>query len=106
MSEDAIHRFGRFELDLRQRELRAGRDRVPLQPRVFELLRYFAVNPARAISRDELLAEVWSDVRVTDGSLTKAVRVLRATLRRDPALREAVQTVRGHGYRLRAPGHS
>ncbi len=103
MSEDLIHRFGRFELDLRQRELRAGRDRVPLQPRVFELLRYFAANPARAISRDELFAEVWPDASVTDGSLTKAVRVLRAALRRDPALREAVQTVRGHGYRFCAP---
>lgn len=102
MSEVVIHRFGRFALDLERRELRAGRDRIPLQPRVFELLRYFAENPARAISRDELLAEVWAGVRVTDGSLTKAVRVLRAVLGRDPALREAVETVRGHGYRFSA----
>ena len=102
MSEVVIHRFGRFTLDLQRRELRAGRDRVPLQPRVFELLCYFAAHPSRAISRDELLAQVWSDASVTDGSLTKAVRVLRAVLSRDPALREAVETVRGHGYRFSA----
>ncbi len=102
MSDASIYRFGSFELDLLRRELRTGGERVPLQPRMFMLLHHFAANPARAISRDELLADVWSGVVVADGSLTKAVRGLRTTLRRDPSLRNAIETVRGHGYRFSA----
>jgi len=110
-SVELVHRFGGFELDLRSRELRFGSDRVPLQPRVFSLLCYLAARPGQAISREQLLAEVWADAVVTDASLTKAVRALRAVLLKDPSLGDAIATVRGHGYRFcssetRADGHS
>ncbi|HEB88076.1 MAG TPA: hypothetical protein ENI85_00755, partial [Deltaproteobacteria bacterium] len=73
---------------------------VHVQPRVFALLRYLAANPDRAISRDELLTRVWADAKVTDASLSRAIRALRRTLQADPDLREAVETIRGHGYRF------
>lgn len=106
MSEPSIpqagstHRFGRFELDLVRRELRCGGEIVHLQPRVFALLCYLVEHPHRAIDRGELLGAVWGDVRVGDGSLSRAVRALRRVLDADPALRDALQTVRGFGYRL------
>ena len=96
----SIHRFGRFELDLGRRELRCQGEVVHLQPRVFALLRYLVERPNRAIGRGELLEAVWGDVRVGDGSLSRAVRALRRVLDLDPALRDALQTVRGFGYRL------
>jgi len=99
---DPTYRFGDFVLDLRRHELRLGSDQHALQPRVFALLRYLVENPLRAISREELLAEVWTGVAVTDASLTKAVRALRACLGRDPAVSGALETVRGRGYRFRA----
>lgn len=103
MRDDLRYRVGRFEIDRHTRELRLDSERIPLQPRVFDLLCYLAANPSRAISREELLGEVWADVAVSDAALSKAARVLRAILRRDPLTRDVFETVRGHGYRLRAP---
>lgn len=100
--DDVRHRLGRFELDRSTRSLRLGAEEIPLQPRIFDLLSYLVRNPDRALSREELFAEVWSDVVVSDAALTKAARVLRSILRRDPLTRDVLETVRGHGYRLRA----
>jgi DNA-binding response OmpR family regulator len=66
------------------------------------LLRYLVVNPDRAISRDELLANVW---RLTpEGLSTRTVDMqvarLREKLRDDPSQPTLVKTVRGCGYML------
>jgi DNA-binding winged helix-turn-helix (wHTH) protein len=98
-----VYRFGAFELDLTQRELRNGGARVPLQPRVFDLLHYLVLRPERAISRSELLETVWGSVSVADGSLSRAVRALRAALRADPTLEDTIQTIRGFGYLFSSP---
>ena len=96
-----IHRFGNFVLDESARELRAGDERLHVQPRVFDLLCFLAANPERAVSREEVLESVWHDVAVEDGSLTRAVHAARTLLRRDPAHRDAIETVYGFGYRFR-----
>jgi DNA-binding winged helix-turn-helix (wHTH) protein len=98
-----VYRFGDFELDTRLRQLRRKGGTVHVQPRVFELLGYLVANPDRAISRDELLERIWQGVSVEGGSLTRAMRGVRAALRSDRSLRSALQTVRGFGYRLAAP---
>jgi DNA-binding winged helix-turn-helix (wHTH) protein/tetratricopeptide (TPR) repeat protein len=98
-----VYRVGEFELDTRLRQLRRGGRTVHVQPRVFELLGYLVANPDRAISRDELLERIWPGVSVEEGSLTRAVRGVRAALRPDRSLRDAVETIRGFGYRLAAP---
>ncbi len=64
------------------------------------LLRYLAVNAGRAISRDELLSNVW---RLTpQGLSTRTVDMqvarLREKLRDDPSEPKVVKTVRGVGY--------
>ena len=98
-----VYRVGEFELDTRVRQLRRRGRTVHVQPRVFELLCHLAANPDRATSRDELLERIWPGVSVEGGSLTRAMRGVRAALRSDRSLRAAVQTVRGFGYRLAAP---
>jgi tetratricopeptide (TPR) repeat protein len=98
--------FGRFELDEAGRTLRLdGQDR-PMQPLVFDLLVYLIEHRARVVSKDELLTQLWGDTVVTDGSLQRAVSLLRAVLR-DGDLPEAVQTFARRGYRfcLPLPGH-
>jgi DNA-binding winged helix-turn-helix (wHTH) protein len=98
-----VYRFGEFELDTRLRQLRRGGRTVHVQPRVFELLGYLVANPDRAISRDELLERLWPGVSVEGGSLTRAMRGVRAALHSDRSLRGALETLRGFGYRLAAP---
>lgn len=89
-----------MEIDPETRELRRGSDPIHVQPRVFELLVYLCENAGRAIPRAELIEHLWPNVAVEEGSLNRAVRAARSALRVDPALGDAIQTLRGFGYRL------
>ncbi len=72
---------------------------ITLTRKEFDLLAALARQPGGAVTRDQLLAEVW---HTTWPGSVRTVEVHVASLRAklgDPGL---VQTVRGVGYRLRA----
>ena len=69
-------------------------------PRCFDLLVLLVERRNEALSRHELLDAVWSDVVVTDGALSQAVRILRRTLGDDPREPTFIRTVQRHGYRF------
>ncbi|MCA9206061.1 MAG: response regulator transcription factor [Pirellulaceae bacterium] len=87
--------------DFARRELRyADGSRCELSEREAELLRYLVANSGRAISRDELLSNVW---RITpQGISTRTIDMhvarLREKLRDDSADPRVLLTVRGKGY--------
>src|SRR5690349_9606567 len=91
--------FGRFRLDEPARTLTLDATPVALQPRVFDLLVYLVKHRTRVVGKDELLTELWDDVVVTEGSLQRAVSVLRSALRAGGSP-EAVQTFARRGYRF------
>ncbi len=68
-----IHRFGQFELDESKRELRDedGR-RIDTEPKAFELLLYLLKHRDRAVSKDELLTELWPRSIVTETALSRS----------------------------------
>jgi len=72
------------------------RELTPLSRR---LLAYLVDNRDRVVPREELVAEVWPDVQVTDAALRQALRVLRREVGPGPAER-LVENVRGRGVRL------
>jgi DNA-binding winged helix-turn-helix (wHTH) protein len=51
--------FGDCTLDPQQYELRRRGARIPLRPKVFQVLTYLIEQRHRVVTRDELLAEVW-----------------------------------------------
>ena len=69
-------------------------------PRCFDLLVLLVERRNEAVSRGEILDTVWSDVVVTDGALSQAVRILRRTLGDDPREPTFIRTVQRHGYRF------
>ncbi len=91
--------FGRFVLDESARALLLDGESRPLQPLVFDLLVYLVSHRDRVVSKDELLTKLWSGAIVTDGSLQRAISLLRATLR-EGAMDQAVQTFARRGYRF------
>ncbi|MCP4663090.1 MAG: response regulator transcription factor [bacterium] len=92
--------FGPWEIDVAGLEARAGERTIELTPRELELLRVFASDSGRVVSRRKLLQEVWGMARV-DGIETRTVDVHIAKLRKkiDLTARSLIETVRGAGYR-------
>jgi DNA-binding response OmpR family regulator len=75
---------------------------VSLTMREFDLLAFFAENPGRVFSRDQLMESVWGEPWFDDTStVTVHVRRLRAKLGDDPAEPRFIETVWGVGYRFR-----
>lgn len=82
--------------------LRDGRE-VPLIPRYFDLLVLLVERRGQAVHRRDIFAAVWSDVVVSDGALSQAVRTLRRALGDDPREPVFIRTVSRHGYRFVYP---
>lgn len=95
-------RVGSLELDRLKRVVRcAGRD-LPLAPRQFRLLEYLMLNIGRAVSRSELLREVWNISFDPESNLVDAhISTLRSALK-DAGEPRLIHTVRGVGYTLKA----
>lgn len=91
-------RFDGFVLDVARRELRRGDEARGLQPQAFDLLAYLVANRARVVGKDELLAKLWPDVKVTDSSLQRAVSQIRTALA--DASSELIETHARRGYRF------
>lgn len=68
----------------------------------FRLLRTLATRAPAMVSKDELIAEVWGDVIVSDETLMQRVRLLRQALGDDSQNPRYIAAVRGRGYRLTA----
>jgi two-component system alkaline phosphatase synthesis response regulator PhoP len=93
--------FSDVVIDLDTRTVTRGAETVKLTHREFELLVYFAQNPAKVFSREHLLRHVW-DLRHGGSRRTvdNFVAQLRGKLEDDPEQPRHLVTVRGSGYRF------
>jgi len=95
-STSAVRQFGDLSVDLAGRELTVAGTPVPLTTKEFELLAALVDNPGTAVSRQQLMDQVWGDAFVSvSRSLDVHMTALRAKLGR-PA---RIETIRGFGYR-------
>ncbi|PZN92897.1 MAG: DNA-binding response regulator [Alphaproteobacteria bacterium] len=100
-------RFGSFVLSLASRRLYSvdGRD-VPITAMEFDLLRVFAQNPGRVLSRDRILELAHSkEMEAFDRSVDTRIVRIRQKIEADPAFPQIIKTVRGAGY-VFVPGAS
>jgi TolB-like protein/tetratricopeptide (TPR) repeat protein len=88
-------KIGVHDLDLDRGTLVRDGQPVHLRAKTYALLAHFARNAGRVIGKDELLDAVWSDVIVTEDSLTQAISELRREL--DAGV---LRTVPRRGYML------
>jgi DNA-binding winged helix-turn-helix (wHTH) protein len=97
------YRFADFTLSRTRRVLlREGRE-VPLIPRYLDLLLLLVERREEALHKREILDRVWSEVIVSDGALSQAVRTLRRTLHEEGSGRDFIRTVSRHGYQFVCP---
>jgi DNA-binding response OmpR family regulator len=94
-------RFGDVVLHLDRFELTSPRGTVNLTTREMGLLRALVDREGEAVTRGELLEEVWglrpdTRTRVIDSFVVR----LRRYIEQDPARPRHIVSVRGHGYRF------
>jgi two-component system, OmpR family, alkaline phosphatase synthesis response regulator PhoP len=100
--ERRLEKFGNVEVDLLAREVRKGGSVVDLAPKELDLLLALVAADGAAISRVEILRQVWGyPSAVVTRTVDTHVGELRRKLEDDPARPRHVLTVRKLGYRLR-----
>jgi DNA-binding response OmpR family regulator len=93
-----------LSLDLSARRVFMGEQELQLSAREFDLLAVLMKNAGRAMSREELIDQVWGEDWTGDArTLDVHVRWLRLKIEEDPASPQYIQTVRGFGYRFAGP---
>ncbi len=82
---------------------RQGRQ-ITLEPRLIDLLMYFAHHPDEVLSRDNIIDHVWMRTIVTNHVVTQSISELRKSLRDGgDSNAEYIVTVPKRGYKLTAP---
>lgn len=82
---------------------RKGRQ-LTLEPRLIDLLVFFARHPGEVLSRDELIDNVWTRNVVTSHVVTQSISELRKSLKDgDHSSLEYIATVPKRGYKLTVP---
>jgi DNA-binding response OmpR family regulator len=96
-----VYTFGDVTVNFSKMEVTRSGEPLYLTPHEFKALKFFAQNPGRVISRDELLNEVWGyqnypSTRTVDNHILR----LRQKLEKDPAFPMHFKTVHGAGYKF------
>ena len=99
INESPIISFGNISMDIGNKETYINGDMLSLTPNEFDLLHYLIKNSNRAVSRDELLKNIWGystevETRATDDT----VRRLRKKITTSSVLIEAIW---GFGFKLK-----
>ena len=101
MDDDGVHKnlqFGPFELSNRERVLRRDGVVLPLGNRALDILIYLAKRPGQVIAKQELIANVWSDVTVEEGSVRVHVAAIRKALGDGQSGSRYIANIKGRGY--------
>ena len=92
-------RFGDITIDLAAHEARVGEEKARLGPLEFKLLEYLAGNTGVAVSREQIMNEVYGyDADISTERVDLLVRRLRAKLGDEDG--QLISAVPGFGYRL------
>ncbi|MBP2653225.1 MAG: phoP [Firmicutes bacterium] len=93
---------GNLRLNFSRYDVFLGKEKLELTPKEYELLKLLVTNTGKVFTREQLLEKIWGyeyfgDTRTVDVH----IRHLRAKLEQDNSIAEAIETVRGIGYRFR-----
>lgn len=98
-----VYQFGDVRVDFRRAEVYRGHDVVGLSAKEFTLLRYFIEHRGAALSRDELLNEVWGyNAEVSTRTVDVHVAWLRQKLETNQRHPQFILTIHGLGYKFSA----
>jgi TolB-like protein/tetratricopeptide (TPR) repeat protein len=103
--QDAIYRFGPFELRARTRELYKNGVRLKVRPQPFQILLALLARSGDIVSREELRRLLWSAETFVDfeHGLNTAIKELRGLLNDSAGEPRYIETLPKLGYRVIVP---
>ncbi len=103
--QDAIYRFGPFELRARTRELYKNGVRLKVRPQPFQVLLALLARSGDIVSREELRPLLWSAETFVDfeHGLNTAIKELRGLLNDSAGEPRYIETLPKLGYRVIVP---
>src|SRR5215469_419498 len=99
-----LYRFGPYELDTRQRELRRSGIRLPVQGQPLQILELLLQSPKQLVTREQFRQALWPGGTFVDfdDSLNTGIRRLRQVLGDDADRPRFIETLSRRGYRFLA----
>ncbi len=95
------YQFGDVRVDFRRAEAYRGEEVIELSAKEFKLLRYLIEHRGAALSRDELLNQVWGyDAAVSTRTVDVHVAWLRQKLEPNQRHPQFILTIHGLGYKF------
>jgi two-component system alkaline phosphatase synthesis response regulator PhoP len=93
--------FGDIEVDVAGLKVRRDGTESEITRREASMIQYFAANPNRVISREELYKKIWNETMTDLGTRTMDMHIakLRSKIEPDVAEPQIIKTVRGAGYK-------
>lgn len=94
-------RIGDILMDITNRIVKIGENKIDLTPKEFELMKILMSNPGKAFTRDELLEKIWGEKhkgyhRTIDSHINR----LRLKIEKNPEQPNIIITVWGFGYKF------
>jgi predicted ATPase/DNA-binding winged helix-turn-helix (wHTH) protein len=92
-----MYTSGRWQVDIRRRELRADGCQVPIGMRAFEIIEVLLRSAGKLVTKDELMRAVWPGAVVEEATVWVHISAIRKALGPD---RPMLKTVSRRGYCL------
>ncbi len=80
--------------------MRRGLDLIGIEPQVFDLLEYLIVNRGRVVTKDDLIAAVWSGRIVSESTLTTRINAVRCAVGDSGRQQRLIRTISRKGIRF------
>src|SRR5438445_4527536 len=96
-------RFSPFERNVAERSLKKANQVIPLGGRAYDILIALLENAGEVVGKAELIARVWPDVTVAEGSLRVHLSALRKALGDGQFGNKYIASIQGQGYSFIAP---
>src|SRR5262249_48605906 len=97
------YEFGNVMVDFVRLKILKRREPVTLSAKEWDVLRFLINNRGQVVSRDTLLAHVWTEQKfITPRTVDVHIAWLRQKLEDDPSNPVHIVTLRGQGYRFSA----
>ena len=99
-------RFADLDVDIAALKVQRSDKHIEISRREADIIRFFAANPNRVLTREEIYRHIWNETMSELGTRTVDMHIakLRSKIELDTAEPQIIKTVRGAGYKYERDG--